>query len=434
MDKPVCVVLTAAFIGLNMAAHAQAEDSQSPATSAAFVQVRGKQLMLGGVRYRVKGANYAGGRYIKSYVKDADGIELVHRYHLFHHFDEQAIDKELAFHRDQLDVNTIRFLTPCRAAFDPFVRYHGWEPWFLADGAINPHYLARLRELLELAGKHGLKVQLVVMHEVPNREWRDGELIPPGSDEEAFYRTYLQSLIPGLRDNASILAYEIANENLVKSPDNYWKKTGYEAKVLSFLKRMADEIRRLDANHLITSGEVITPYVAPYNTAWHWPTPELAVLEDIHDLSGGEPFSLYSAVDYLSPHYYADADSVPVLKEIADRSAKPVVLGEFGFRNPDGSSLDEATLAKRPGYYRAVIAALKKFELSGAQLWDPMPLLPLKPGTYTKRPGDYWKSYPEFVITTPEGTRTLRWYDDTWDLFTYNLQPLPGAMVFREEF
>lgn len=406
-----------------------------------FVRVEGQKLMLGNEEFFVKGANYAGGRYVQGYIKDREGYERVSRWQIYHDFNESKIEEELVFLKDSLDVNTIRILTPgiLNGSFDNLVKYHGWEPWVLSSGSINPYYLEKLKTILNLAKKHDLKVHIVLFLSVKHHlvDVDNEEFIPPGSYEEEFHLNHLRSLVPELSSNTALLSYEIGSEMLVNSNINYWEQNWCDEKILSFIKRMIDEIRRLDKNHLIRAGEVISPLGAPYNNAWHWPTPELALIDDIDNLNNGQPFSLYEIVDYISPHFYLkNLADVRILEIIRSRSSKPVILGEFGYglKNETIKTADKEFFANdQKEYYEEVIKAVDEYGLNGLIPWDPMPLFELEPGKFEFQETFFW-GVPDIIMEGPPKRKIRAYRSYRFEIFYYDLTPMPAAIIFKEAF
>ncbi len=414
-----------------------------------FIGVRGDRLILDGNEYAIKGANYLGGRYIQEYIKDYTWFEHYNIWQIFHNFDTQKIEEELQWLKYFLGVNTIRILTPAESSFRAFVVWHDWEPWFSSKGTISPLYLNRLKQFLDIAERNQIKVVLELFHNIQSREWMCWEngawvectrplstyqesetsFIPSGSDKETFYLRYLQSLISVLKDHPAILAYEVGNEMLVQSDVNYWQSWGrdwYEARVLSFVKRMITEIRRLDKNHLIVSGEVVTE--ESHSSAWHWPSAEFALIRDIDNLNSGQPFSLESLVDLVAPHLYKREnfpDISLMLQEIKSRTEKPVALNEFGYLQIDNTL--PPPYPEQEELFRQVIAAANQYGYVGYQVWAPFPVFDLATGSFTIERRD--PTILLTLLTTPK--RKILWYGITWSLaYGGTGYATPAASVF----
>ncbi|MCC6875492.1 MAG: cellulase family glycosylhydrolase [Sandaracinaceae bacterium] len=423
------------------AASARDAGSDAGAAPLELVTVRGDRLFAGDEQYAARGANYYGARYLR-YVSDAAGREHYNPDQIFRDFDEAGIAADLRTLRCRLGVRQVRVFTPTWGAFERYVLYHGWDPWFASDGSITPLYRERLVRLLRLAAAQGMRVQLVLLlhvhlwaptpagvpHVLASTEWR----VPVGSAEEAFYIRYVQSVAEALRGEPGLLAYEISNETLLRSPDNYWAPSGYESRVLSFTRRLIEAVRAADDTHLITSGEVITPPIEPYASAWHAPSPELGVLEDVDGLNDGRPYSLASLVDYLSPHLYVATDQVrPAAARLAERTELPIVLGEAGYTDALPFA-DKSTFARAQAeHWSEIVAALDESSISGVQPWSALPMFPTAPGSFTATDaGD--GTYLLRLMTRPP--REILFYDDRWELLAWDLTPLPAGSVLAGAF
>ncbi len=401
---------------------------------ASLVKVQGDKLFLGGQEYIVKGANFVGGRYLNSYYINSDGQERMNRWQVFHDFDKQKIGGEIAFLKGNLGINTIRIFTPTKTEMSNFVTYLHWDPWFNDDGTITTLYKERLRDYIRTAYANGVRVHLELLHNFTQFEGIGTRSVIPGSDEERFYKNYVRSVAAAFKDEPGIIAYEIGNETLVKSAINYNTKSGYESRVLSFTKRMVDTIRSADTNHLITSGEIATPSTS--SSLWHWPSPEFAVLSDIDSINNGTAFSLYSIVDYIAPHFYGAAtDLNNKMSAIQSRSVKPVVLGETGYFVPDRFTIQkESYKDAQTAFFTTAVNAAKTNHMNGILIWDPEPLFTLLPGTYTKTAVDLSYGKEILLQLTQPRNRTILGYNDTFELFDYNLQRYPAATVFFTSF
>ena len=408
--------------------------TNSSGSEAGYVRVCGTKLCLNREEFFVKGVNYSGGRYIEQY-DQRDGYEIFNRWQIYKDFQAEKIEQELVFLQSSLGINTIRIFTPHIKRFDNW-RHAGWEPWYLIDGSINPYYLEKLKTLLDLAGRHGIKVQLELFHEIESLvNVDDKTFINPGSPEEIFCLKYLESLIPELKDNKAILSYEISNETLKAWTDrpysNYFKQNQYDKRVLSFIKRMITKIRELDQNHLITSGEIISPL--GHSHLWHWPTPELALIEDVDNLNNGKAFSLYELVDYISPHFYRNEGEVEIFEIIKSMSKKPVVLGEFSY----GLDIPEIKIEtdkrifanEQKVHFEAVIGAVAKYDLSGLLPWDPLPLFNLEFGKFEIRERSV--GVPNIIIQGLPERKIRGYYSYPYELFYHDLIPSPAAVAFK---
>lgn len=204
-------------------------------------------------------------------------------------WDGAAVDRELGRARRELGINTVRALVPYR-------RSEGWT-----DGAGNvaPEMLDRLREYVQIAGVHQLKVIITLF------DWHDSTAAA-GTPEEASDLRYLRTIVSTFRDDDRVLAWDIHNE-----PDNYGSWLGGDAPaVVDWLGRMADAIRALDRQHPVTVG------VGRYESLWQ-PSPGGRTIAEISDI--------------ISVHEYTPGNLATIAESIRGRTTKPVLLEEFGW-------------------------------------------------------------------------------------------------------
>ncbi len=420
-----------------------------------FVFVEGDQIYkdtnTAFVPYSIKGTTYMGCRNVSTYAdKDILGIEHPN-WALFFMRDcgPTRVFPDFQDLRTSLGVNTVRVLTPAREA-----EYHNpWEPWYNADGTISTAAKTKLGELFSSARSLDMKLFLVL--QLHYASW---DLARPGTDEETFWRNYMTSLGQFLKNEPALLGYELASEALLRcdaSSCNYWQQNGFEAKVLSYYTRMMRALRAADGNHLITSGQVTTLDRDPYNTAWHYPSPEFAVLPDIDNLAGGNPFSLYSQIDFLTPHVYAwdppyfqikPEEVVSAMKAVKARLdlepiKKPYALSEAGM------AVDVTAYAGQPGaptsreieqarFFSLVTAELARAGADGMMVWDALPQLKTIPGSYSKtRINQYdFMQYQLFSPPHPAPRTIDLLFGDMWNLFYWDLSDRPAAPVVRSYF
>jgi len=356
---------------------------QSPADSG-FVHVQGDKLYLDGEPFYVKGTNYLGGSYLElnSYPQK-DGRYLWNAYQKFQNWDAVKIEEEIRLLRQNLDINSIRlFAPPSIDHEDSWVEWHGFEPWFLPEdnnqslpaGSVNPVLADRLLELIEIAGRNEIKTQLVfflgVQHEVEN-----GKVLP-GSDYERKYFNFLESLLPHLKDDPAILAYEFGNEMLIYEGNLQADNNNFAARQLSFIKRMIDKTHFLDSKHLITTGEIVCRKEDICQNLWWYPLADFQNFADLDDLNNGQPFSLFSLVDFISPHFYmTNQNEIDILvDQVKKRSYKPIIVGEFGWpQNWPENYSDWHQIPQNPkaqaNYYSEVFKAVEKHDLAGFINW-----------------------------------------------------------------
>ncbi len=445
-----------------------------PAAPAGFVYVQGNKLMLNGTEYFAKGMNLLPGfKYHSKYLSTGGSygnLEVFDAFMYWYDFDPVKINEAMKYYHDTLGLNTVRVMTPSLRYLENHIRYHGWQPWFLDDGSINQIYLDRLVQIINIAKQNNLKVFLELFHNshfidwecrAPDNMWSDcpsieyirssvtnagdARFVEPGTIKEQKYLKYLQSLLPYLKDNDGLFAYELSSESLLDWPMNGYgianRRDWYQDKVGSFIVRMVRQAKQLDPNHPITEGEV-TAGELNWTSWWAWPSPEFGQLNDIHNLNGGQSYTLASELDFLTPHFYFAYDPARPrlsLVEIKNRTNKPVALGEFGYFLPNADPLaSPVTNDQRLAMIRANVDLRNNPGLSGYFLWSPLNPVDLPTGKFSI-----------ININTPFGNRALKLdgpperrittgmqLDFSFSLFTYdasyphNQKPLPEAVAY----
>ena len=126
------------------------------------------------------------------------------------------------------------------------------------------------------------------------------------------YLPFVQQVVQAFRDEPAIFAWEIGNELKLNPVSGNLENDPNIAAFLDFMHTVAQEIRRIDPNHLITTGMISTHH------AWLH-TPALR-----HKLYAGSDF------DFLTVHCYNDErendDS-----ELARQLNKPFIVEEAGY-------------------------------------------------------------------------------------------------------
>jgi len=402
--------------------------------------------------YFVKGATYMGCRNVPHYAQvDALGRELA-TWALFFYRDcpEELVFPDFQDLRTYLGVNTVRVLTPARKTEYP----NPWEDWYNPDGSISATAKAKLGKVFDTARSLNMKLFLVLQ-----LQYQNFGAVPVGSQEEAFWLTYMNSVGTWLKNERALFGYEVASEGMLRcvqnGPCNYWVQDGWEANTVSFYTRMMRALRAADGNHLITSGQVSTLDRDPFNTAWHYPSPEFAVLPDVDNLAGGQPFSLFSQIDFLAPHVYAwdppffqvrGEEMVESMKDIkaaldAQPHPKPYLLTEVNYAHdplevagtpgaPNGGEIEQGRVF---GLYTA---ELERAHADGMMLWDPLPQVRTIPGSYVKTVDNpyYLVTFDFLSPPHPAPRKIVILGADMWNLFYWDMSDKPAAPIVRSYF
>lgn len=195
-----------------------------------FVYVEGEYLMLNGERFIVKGYNYLPRDYGWTSLAD---------------WDWEAVDREFALAR-AYGANAIRTgFAWTTATGDPTCER------LMTMNRVRPGYLEAIHRLVSLAEKHNLRLIL----------WL-GDLCATHLDPANYpaLRRYIESIVTEFEDNPWILAWDLQTDVdgfvLQGFPGGCFGEVPHcnKTDMLNMLRYMADAIRQMDPNHLITVG------------------------------------------------------------------------------------------------------------------------------------------------------------------------------------
>ncbi len=334
------------------------------ASSDGFLHISGSgdQFTYGGQRVRLKGSNY---------FNSLNPWAMMWR-----RWDGFQVDAELS-RISALGGNVVRISLP----YDKDeTRKLIWEDTRGRGDRINPEFIRRVREFLQIAAKYQLKVNISLF------DWYD---IAPaaGTPEEDANLVYLDSIVKALAGDDRVFAWDIHNE-----ADNYdnWQQ-GRQAQVLDWEARMVARIRQRDPNHPIAVS-----------------------MGDWRNLSykpaGGQ--SALEISDFVALHGYdggALAAQIDALKQL---TGKPILLQEAGWpTGPAGrKNYDEATQSL---FYSLAAEAASTRGIAGWLQWS---LYDYVPGTST--PGT-------------RGDHSNQAFEDYFGLLRTDSTEKPAAAIFR---
>ncbi|MBA3945830.1 MAG: cellulase family glycosylhydrolase [Herpetosiphonaceae bacterium] len=242
-----------------------------PAPAAGWVQVQGNQLVVAGQPVHLKGVNY---------------YPALHPWaFMWTQWDGPAVDHDLGRMEHELGANTVRVLVP-------YSRQNGWSD---DNGHVRPAMLDELRQFVQLAGNHHVKVIVTLF------DWH--YMLQPS--ERSSELAYLTTIVQAFRDDDRILAWDIHNE-----PDNYddWKLD--PTATVSWVTSVADVLHALDPRHPVTVGAGSAA----------------ALLKP-----GRDGRTMLDVSDIVSVHNYDASQYSTILQDLAGRTAKPILLEEFGW-------------------------------------------------------------------------------------------------------
>ncbi|NJP06670.1 MAG: cellulase family glycosylhydrolase, partial [Chloroflexaceae bacterium] len=293
-----------------------------PPEPGGFIEVSGSQLTRLGRPLQIKGVNY--------YPQGLPWTKM------WENWDGPQIERELRLARDQLGVNAIRILLP----YDAF-----------GGGEVNNKLIQRMREITQIAGDLDMRLIVTLF------DFYDG-FPEPGTRGERRNFEYLERLIGNFAGDDRILAWDLHNE-----PDNYnrWANEGRIDQVMTWLVRMADKVRELAPNHLVTVG------MAHYQNLW---------------VTAPDGRSVIDISDVVSVHIYNAADAARQLDEIRARTNKPILLQEFGWPSGPPCTVPDYTEWQQAQVYRQTISAaegrvagifawtLRDYDAGPSMRWD----------------------------------------------------------------
>lgn len=323
-------ILLTTFISLTTFLLPSAQTTPAQQTQGDFVTVKGSQFIFKGKPVTLKGTNF--------YPKDQAWADMWARW------DGPATQKDLARARE-LGLNTVRVLVP-------YAPGTGWTDKEM--GRVNPVYLNRLQQFVQMAGRLDMKVIIALFdfYDTSNDDHSDAEIL-------ARNRLYLQAIIPVFANDDRVLGWDLHNE-----PDQYgtWKDNKDPAASIKWLGRWANDVRKLDRNHLLTVG------MSRFDNLFVADNTGAPLLEEkprgrtVVDLS-----------DFVSFHSYNAGDMDWQIHYIKGHTDKPVVLGETGWPTGPFCLQAEYNEIHQTFLYDTMIKAAKKGDIAGLlqwQLWD----------------------------------------------------------------
>lgn len=350
-----------------------------------FVYVQGKQLMLNGQPWWSKGSNWLGSRTVTQYCLQADGTEVWcnMKYLDADQWKPQELEKELQWQHEVLGINTMR------------LNATGLD----ADGYWKPGYEARLLEFTRMAYRQGIRITWTLFFGIPGFECPqpDGtytpcnvrgianiggaRLMPPGGEQETKTLRWAKNFATTMRNEPGVMAYEVGNELLLNGTV---RAAGYQEQILSYITRILDAVRSVDPNHLTVSGEVAV-IERPSDNRWPWLEGKgvnFVKFADIHNLRGGQPFSLEDVTDINGIHFYQGPENATTAMDVLVAAAtKPIVLGEFG-----GGGNAQQYQWPEPNnqfqWHKAILDEART-RIAGAWVWNPTPFMDFQPDTYS---------------------------------------------------
>ncbi len=184
--------------------------------------------------------------------------------------------------------------------------------------SVKAEKLEKLVSFMDLADEARLKVLVTLFDFYGNYDLADWTRTHRHAD----------TLVEALKDHPALLGWDIKNE-----PDLDFDSRG-RAEVMAWLEEMIRQIKKKDTVHPVTIG---------------WSSPAAAE-------------NLYEHLDFVSYHFYGDADSfVPSHKALLDKIGnKEVVISEFGSSSYSGIwNFFTGSEESQAAYYQKMVSALQ---------------------------------------------------------------------------
>ncbi len=319
-------------------------ESQSPPEN--FVYVEGTYLMLNGERFIVKGFNY--------FPRDYGWTDMTT-------WDWEAVDREFTL-AQAYGANTIRTGLHMPSAIGDLTcaRARTFQQ-------VRPEYLEAVHRLISVAKKHDLRLIL----------WL-GDLCPQ-TLSPAYYpglQRYIGEIVPVFANEPQIIAWDLQTDidgyALQKPPIGCYGERAdcTKTNMLNMLRFMADTIRPLDPNHLITVG-------------FCWPTSSLLAQDftdflmpqilggDMPEILEGDPaaqltgYGQGAGLDYDTMVRTLE-DKIRFLQSHMTRPM-PIVFAEYG--SPSAGEDYYSPEVQQQIYAAALEVAFVRLKLAGALNW-----------------------------------------------------------------
>lgn len=368
----------------------------APYDKSKYVQIDSGHFVLDGNPFVLKGTNYFGSWRYQHTIDAGNGIEQDSPWILYGDGNVEKLAADFNFIRSTLKATAVRIGTPSDSDFAPLVKFHGYRPWYAADGTITPFYAAALAAIADVAYKSGIRIQFCLLWNIGNEIVGNPDEFKTGGSKDKFYANQVRSVAAVLSKHPGVIGYSVGNEVLIKWPINGQQKSWYEVRAAGFILRRIRDVRAAAPAQLISTDEL----AAPGGVQWYSPSPELAQLSDVDTGHGVEAIRLADSVDYIGIHFYPESvspaqTSSDFAAKIDDARAKlvqygkasmaigkPVVITEFGLPPPSSRPIPRQFADMRDEFFRAIVRDSESLGFQGLLAWGAVPELVLKPGKY----------------------------------------------------
>ena len=338
-------------------------------TNDTFIRISGDQFTYQGGVVKLKGSNY--------FNSQNPWAEMWRRW------DGPQVDADLS-RVSALGGNVIRISLPYdNSRTEPVV-------WQGLRARINPVFIQRINELLQIAAKYQLKVDVSLF------DWYDDA---PGANtpDDNQNMMYVDAIVGAFAGDDRIFAWDIHNE-----ADIYFNwKHGRADKVLAWMSRVAGEIRRLDPNHPIGIS------MSDYHNLYYKPDPSYK--------------SAIELSDFVALHCYDAGAIQPEIIALKNITSKPILLQETGWPTVPGSNSNYNEPTQR-FLYSLAVQAVQMQNTAGLLQWTLFDYIPGTSGANPTDPNDPLLIQDHFGLLRVDGS-----YKPAADVFrSYSTISLPS--------
>jgi hypothetical protein len=281
-----------------------------------YVSVQGRQLVLNGSTWHVKGVNY--------YPRAAPWYEFLP-------------EATLADMTTELDVIVAAGFNTLRV----FLWYDALFTCSPEDAVPLAEPFEKVDALLGLAHARGLKV-ILTLNDLPDLTYR------PLYTDWARYDAQTAFIVERYRDEPTILAWDLRNEGDIDYgalAPNSARFT--QQQVIDWLAHISQLVNGLDSNHLTTAGWL------------------------------GNPLPTSALVDFLSFHHWSGADYLRNrMIYYRSRSGQPLLVEEVGRHTYSSTPPDPQAEAVQLDFFQTVVGAAEAEQAAGWVVWTAFDFYP----------------------------------------------------------
>ncbi len=303
-----------------------------------YVQIQGDQFKCDGLVVKIKGTNY----YPKNHMW-AD---------MWSSWDWTEITTEAQMMR-QMGLNAARILVPYSNG--------GW------NGANPPaSRLQMLEDIVNHFGANGIRSCVTLF------DW-ETSFPAQGTSREAEHLSYLSAIVNRLKNNKHVFLWDVKNEpdhpSNIGGYDNWDFSPTQRDKIVSWLQRMCNAVRAIDANHPVSAGirwwqntQDVLPFVNVAIFHSYWPNISTQEIPDVKGYMGGNP--------------------------------KPILVEEYGWpSNPnpcyrDGRYITDYNETAQLDLYISHMTAFQEHNIAGGIQW-----MTFDAKAYTANPNESFENY-----------------------------------------